>query len=350
MTTGVLLLNFGEPEETTRDAVVPYLERIFMSNMEMEDIDDEDEARERAHELAEKRAPGLLAEYDEMGPSPLKPQAREQADALVDELDERGFDAHVYNGMQYTEPFVRDALKEARDDGVEKLVALPVYPLCGRTTTVESLEMAEDALEGFDWSPEYTEITGWHEHPDYVELRAENLAGFIEDEGVSMGDDGDAELLFSAHGTPTKYLEGDLASRYDKYVEEFCDWMARRIGVDDYLLGYQTHENRGVSWTEPDTEDVIEEVEADHVVVEPVSFMREQSETLSELDIELREDCDELGVELHRVPVPHDSPRFPGVLADLVEPVLGDQSLADYGMGQCRCKETEGTYCYGPAY
>jgi ferrochelatase len=348
MTTGVLLLNFGEPEETTREAVVPYLQRIFMSNMEMEDIDDEDEARERARELAEKRAPGLLAEYEEMGPSPLIPQARAQADVLSEELSDRGFDAEVYNGMQYTEPFVRDALREARDDGVEELVALPVYPLCGRTTTVESLEMAEEAIEELDWSPEYTEVTGWHEHPDYVELRAQNIAEFIEEECVEVGDN--AEMLFSAHGTPTKYLEGDLAFRYDEYVEEFCDWMANRIGIEEYLLGYQNHENRGVDWTEPDTEDVIEQVEADHVVVEPVSFMREQSETLSELDIELREECEELGVELHRVPIPHDDERFPSVLADLVEPLLTDDDLADWGMGQCRCKETEGTYCYGPAY
>jgi ferrochelatase len=78
--------------------------------------------------------------------------------------------------------------------------------------------------------------------------------------------------------------------------------------------------------------------------------MREQSETLSELDIELREECEEFGVELHRVPIPHDDPRFAGVLADLVEPIIADENLGDWGMGQCRCKETEGTYCYGPAY
>jgi ferrochelatase len=345
---GVLLLNFGEPEEATREAVVPYLERIFLSNMEMEDIDDEDAAKERARGLAEKRAPGLLEEYEEMGPSPLIPQAREQADALGEELTERGYDVEVYNGMQYTDPFVADALEEAREDGVDELVALPVYPLCGRTTTVESLEMTEDALEELDWDPEFTEVTGWHEHPEYVEMRAENLGNFIEDEGIEVGEN--AEMLFSAHGTPTKYLEGDLAFRYDGYVEEFCDWTATRLGIDDYLLGYQNHENRGVEWTEPETEEVIEEVDADHVVVDPVSFMREQSETLSELDIELREECEQLGIELHRAPIPHDDPRFAGVLADLVEPIIADEDLGEWGMGQCRCKETEGTYCYGPAY
>jgi len=340
------LLNFGEPEEATRETVVPYLKRIFMSNMEMEDIEDEEAARNRAEELAQRRAPGLLEEYNEMGSSPLIPQAREQARMLTEELEQRGFDAQVYNGMQYTEPFVRDALEEAREDGVEELVALPVYPLCGRTTTVESLEMTEEALGGMDWSPEFTEVTGWHEHPEYVELRAENIKEFIDESGLSIGEN--AELLFSAHGTPTKYLKG--GSRYDQYVEEFCDWMAQRVETQEYLLGFQNHENRGVPWTEPETEEVIEEVEQPHAVVEPLSFMREQSETLSELDIELEDECEELGIQMHRVPIPYDDPRFPGVLADLVEPILTDDDLSDWGMGQCRCKETEGTYCYGPAY
>ncbi len=344
MTTGVLLLNFGEPEEVSRDAVVPYLERIFLSNMEMEEIDDEDAARDRARELAERRAPGLLEEYREMGPSPLKQQAREQRRKLEDELESRGYDVEAYDGMQFTEPFVRDALRSARSDGVDRLVALPVYPICGRTTTEEALEMTEEALEDLDWNPDYREITGWHEHPDYVELRADNLREFVEEEGLSIGED--AELVFSAHGTPVKYLEG--GSRYDEYVEEFCRWMADRLEVDDYHLGYQNHSNRDVEWTQPETEDVVEDVDAEHVVVEPMSFMREQSETLSELDVELREECEELGVELHRAPIPHDDPRFPGVLADLVEPLISGETPGDWGMGLCRCRETDRTYCYGP--
>ncbi|MFP4633342.1 MAG: ferrochelatase, partial [Halobacteriales archaeon] len=206
-------------------------------------------------------------------------------------------------------------------------------------------EMTSEALDELGWNPAYHEVSGWHEHPDYVELRADNLREFVEGRGLTLGED--AELVFSAHGTPVKYLED--GSRYRDYVEEYCEWIADRLEVDDYLLGYQNHENRDVEWTQPDTEDVVEEVDAPNVVVEPLSFMREQSETLSELDLELREECDEAGVELHRVPIPHDDPRFAGVLADLVEPLLMDYDLEDWGMGLCRCRETDRTYCYGPA-
>ncbi|MDY6780049.1 MAG: ferrochelatase, partial [Halobacteria archaeon] len=249
----------------------------------------------------------LLEEYDEMGPSPLVPQARHQAEMLETELVSRGYDVETYNGMQYTEPFIREAVEEARDDGVEKLIGIPVYPLCGRTTTVESLEFLSEEVEEMGWDVSYQEITGWHEHPKYVELRTDNLRSYVESEGIDLNDD-EATLLFSAHGTPIKYLrEG---SRYDEYVEEFCSWVADDVGVEDYLIGYQNHANRDdVDWTQPETEEVVEEVEGDRVVVEPLSFMHEQSETLSELDIELREECEEMGLEMHRVPVPHDDPR-----------------------------------------
>ncbi|MFB6095622.1 MAG: ferrochelatase, partial [Halodesulfurarchaeum sp.] len=66
MDTGVLLLNFGEPSEATREAVVPYLERIFFDNADLEDYGSEAEARERARSLAERRAPGLIEEYEEI--------------------------------------------------------------------------------------------------------------------------------------------------------------------------------------------------------------------------------------------------------------------------------------------
>lgn len=67
MTTGVILLNFGEPAEPTRDAVVPYLERIFYQNRFLEDDLPDTAARERSQELAERRAPGLMAEYEVIG-------------------------------------------------------------------------------------------------------------------------------------------------------------------------------------------------------------------------------------------------------------------------------------------
>ncbi|TVR66522.1 MAG: hypothetical protein EA422_01990, partial [Gemmatimonadales bacterium] len=82
------------------------------------------------------------------------------------------------------------------------------------------------------------------------------------------------------------------------------------------------------------------------VVVDPVSFMHEQSETLAELDHELREEAEERGLGFHRVPVPHEDPRFARVLADLMEPFLtGEPSSVGFRYGPCRCRPEANTLC-----
>lgn len=342
MTTGVVLLNFGEPAEPTRENVVGYLERIFMNNASLDGETTVEEARERSRQLAERRAPGLIEEYEEIGGSPLKPQARAQAEALADELTDRGFDVETYVGMQFTDPFIGDAVEQARADGVDELVGLPIYPLCGPSTTVAALEELNEEVEDAGWDVPVHEVTGWHQHPTYNRIRADAIADYADERGLDLADD-NTELVFSAHGTPTYYLK--RGSRYVTYVEEFCEVMAAELGVNEYTLGYQNHGNRDIDWTEPDVEDAIENVDAERIVVDPVSFMHEQSETLSELDDELREEAEELGLEFHRVPVPHDDERFRSVLADLAEPFIAGFDPEYYNMRQCQCKDTPGTMC-----
>ncbi|MFB6105178.1 MAG: ferrochelatase [Halobacteriaceae archaeon] len=343
MDTGVVLLNFGEPTTPDRESVVPYLTRIFLDNADLEAADTEAEARERAAELAERRAPGLIEEYEAIGGSPLADQSVAQADALADALADRGEPVETYVGYQFTEPLISDAVEEARADGIDHLVGLPIYPLCGPSTSVAAIDDLAAAVDSHDdWDPTVDHLTGWHTHPTYNRLRAENIADYADREGLDLQASGTA-VVFSAHGTPRHYLEA--GSRYDQYVEEWCRAMAALLDVEDYTLGYQNHENRDVPWTEPAIETVVETIDADRIVVEPISFMHEQSETLSELDIELREEAAAEGLEFYRVPVPHDDDRFPGVLADLVEPFVAGIDPGYYQLRQCDCRPEPGTMC-----
>ena len=126
MTAGIILLNFGEPDEATPEAVIPFLERIFLINASLEGKPGRAEARRRSRELAERRAPGLIAEYEAIGGSPLNRQAAQQAETLAAALRRRGHDVRTYVGMQFTEPSIREAVERARSEGVDFLVGLPV--------------------------------------------------------------------------------------------------------------------------------------------------------------------------------------------------------------------------------
>lgn len=340
MTTGVVLLNFGEPSEPNHAEVVEYLERIFLANAPIDG--DPTDASNRARTLAERRAPDLLAEYEAIGGSPLPAQAHAQADALAAELHARGFDAGTYVGMQFTPPFIEDAVERALADGRDHLIGLPIYPLCGPSTTVAALEEFAAAVATRDAAIRVDEITGWHRHPGYNRLRAENVQSHVEALD-SDGLDDTTALVFSAHGTPMHYIEA--GSRYVEYVEEYCRTQAALLGIQAYQLGYQNHDNRGVEWTEPEVDQVVHTLEVDHVVVEPVSFMHEQSETLSELDRDLKEQAHSADLRFTRIPVPHDDERFPCVLADLVEPLVADIDPAYYNLYPCSCRQSPNAVC-----
>lgn len=355
MKTAVVLLNFGEPPSPTLDAVVPFLERIFATNAALFGPGADAAAiRERSRELARRRAPGLIDEYREIGGSPLHRQAEEQAEALEAELHGRGLDALVLLGMQFTEPSIADAVTRAGREGAEQILALPVYPLAGPSTTVAALAEVDRAVADAELDLIVHRISGWHRHGSYVRMRASWIREVVEREGLSLHDSA-TRLVLSAHGTPMTYIEA--GSRYDLYVRDFCDRLDAELGGPGYVLGYQNHGNRpGVRWTEPDIDRAVSGVDARRIVVDPISFMHEQSETLAELDHELREVAEARGLDFHRVPIRHRDPAFIALLADLAEPLVRDPSLtpADapsaggVAMTQCLCNPVPGTFCMNP--
>ena len=343
MKVEVVLLNFGEPEDPTLENVTSFLEEIFQANAPLEGSTIESSRGARSRELAAERAPDLVETYRHIGGSPLNAQAREQAVALEKELRRRGQDATCRVAFQFTPPSPTEAVRDALDEGTERLVALPVYPLCGPSTTVAALAAFEHAAHEAGWQEGVLEIGGWHLHPDYLPLHTDHVSESCHSWGVDLHDPRTA-FLFTIHGTPVRYLEG--GSRYDRYVEEACAGIASGLGLARYHIGYQNHTNRPIEWTKPDVEQVIDELDATRVVVVAGSFMHEQSETLRELDHDLREAAEARGLAFHRVPIPHVHPRFIDVLADLVEERLDEKGPeATVRLRRCVCRPGGSARC-----
>jgi hypothetical protein len=71
--------------------------------------------------------------------------------------------------------------------------------------------------------------------------------------------------------------------------------------------------------------------------------MHEQSETLAELDLGMKAVAEARGLGWLRVPVPHDAPEFPALLADLAMPELMG------ALAPCRCVPDRGVLCLNAA-
>lgn len=334
MKTGILLLNFGEPERPSLDAVVPYLEAIFAANFRLEHATNPDAGRWRARELAERRAPALVDDYRHMGGSPLCRQTEVQAHALDVELRRRRYDCIVTAGMQFAAPSIETSVDALREAGVERIVGLPMYPLCGPSTTIFALEAMREAIRRAGWLVEVIEISGWHARAEYTQICTRAVQDLCAREGLDL-EHSRTRLVFSAHGTPLRYLKA--GSCYDVYVRNHCAALAAELGVSDAVIGYQNHANRpGVEWTQPEVGEALRDLDADAVVVVPVSFMQEQSETLVGLDVELKEMAESLGLEFHRVPIPYDDPTFVSFLADVIDKAVSSPAV-------CRCRP--GAFC-----
>ena len=138
---GVLLLNLGGPEQLSD--VRPFLFNLF-SDPEIIRIPIAALQKPLAWVISTSRAKKSQANYEKIGGgSPLRRITEEQARALEDRLRSQGEDAKVYIGMRYWHPFTEDALTQIKQDGIEQLVILPLYPQFSISTSGSSFRLIE---------------------------------------------------------------------------------------------------------------------------------------------------------------------------------------------------------------
>ena len=72
----------------------------------------------------------------------------------------------VGQAMRYGVPDMRSRLVSLRDEGVKKLIVLPLYPQYSVTTTESVFDKVTTTLTELDWEPErrvsdHLSVTGW---------------------------------------------------------------------------------------------------------------------------------------------------------------------------------------------
>ena len=127
-------------------------------------------------------------------------------------------------------------------------------------------------------------------------------------------------VLFSAHGLPQKIVAA--GDPYQWQVEQTAAAVAAAADLrnDSWLVCYQSRVGP-LKWIGPETKEEISRAGAEctPVVVVPIAFVSEHSETLVELDIEYRHLAETAGVPAYeRAPTVRSHPRFIEGLAELV--------------------------------
>lgn len=309
----VVLFNLGGPDSP--DAVQPFLFNLF-----------DDPAiigapgpirRLLASAISRRRAKIAREIYARLGGgSPLLPLTRKQADALERELGRRAIDARTFVCMRYWHPMSDAVAAEVRDFAPDRIVLLPLYPQFSTTTTSSSLRDWRRAADAAGLEKRSVAICCWPTEPGLIGAIVAGIRVVLDGEASGRA----VRILFSAHGLPERVIKrGDP---YQWQVERTVEAVVAALGGGvDHRVCYQSRVGP-LKWIRPSLEEMLEEAARDAVgvVVVPVAFVSEHSETLVELDIEYRARAEALGVPGYwRVPTPGTTASFIAGLATLVE-------------------------------
>jgi ferrochelatase len=224
--------------------------------------------------------------------------------------------------MRYTRPRAADALDQMVEAGVDRLVALTLYPQYSKATTGSSLADLERTMARKGIDLPLTVIDRFPTHPGYLQAMATNIRAAIQACPVKARRS--VVLLFSAHSLPQRFIDEG-----DPYLAETIrtvDELRKLVPKDQpWRLGFQSRSGP-VKWVGPDTEEVITELGVGgrkDVIVVPVSFVSDHIETLYEVDMLYGDQARKLGIKGYRRSESlNDSPAFLAALADLVEEAL----------------------------
>ncbi|WP_421993551.1 ferrochelatase [Roseococcus sp.] len=315
----VVLFNLGGPDSP--EAVRPFLVNLFTDPAILRVPGFVRPLLGRL--IAWKRTKAAQENYAIIGgKSPLRELTEEQAAALEGVLNtaEPGDAYKCFVAMRYWKPFTEEAVAAVKQWGAEEILLIPLYPQFSSTTTGSSITEwnAECAKAGL--SLPTSTLCCFHSDSGFAQATARMVEEAYDKARASLPADVPLRVLFSAHGLPEVIVKS--GDPYQWQVEQTMAAVVAAMNVPglDHVVCYQSRVTPQ-KWLGPSTDSEIERAAAEKVAVliSPIAFVSEHSETLVELDVEYRDHAEKLGIPGYfRVPAQNADAGFIAALADLV--------------------------------
>jgi ferrochelatase len=309
----ILLASFGGPEG--QDDVIPFLRNVT-----------------RGRGIPDERLEEVAHHYRAFGGiSPINEQNRKLRAALEAELARRGVDLPVLWGNRNWEPFLKDAVAEAKDRGFGKLIAIGTSAYSSYSSCRQYREDYAAALEalGLHGDIQIDKVRQFFDHPGFVQPFIEGVAQGLADAAAAGIDPADTQVLFSTHSIPSTdaaksgpdFSHFGAGGAYE--AQHLAVAKVVMTGHDvPWSLVYQSRSGPpSQPWLDPDINDAMRDLAAAGTkafVIVPLGFVSDHMEVKWDLDTEAMETAHELGVFATRVPTPGVHPAYVAGLVDLV--------------------------------
>jgi len=311
MKKAVILFNLGGPDKL--ESVEPFLFNLFYDPAI---ISIPTMFRYPLAKIISKRR-SLIAKniYREIGnKSPILQLTQNQAKSLEDSLKSKG-DYKCFVIMRCWHPRAVDVIKKVKEYEPDEIILLPLYPQYSASTSGSSIKEWNDLCKKENYKVKTKTICCYPTENNFIESHANLIK-----KTVKILKNNNFKLLFSAHGLPeSKIKKGDP---YQWQVEQTVKAIMLKLSNEnlDYIISYQSRVGP-LKWIGPSTDDIIIKYsrEKKGIVIVPVAFVSEHSETLVELDIEYKKLAEKNGCSFYkRVPALGTEENFINGLTDLV--------------------------------
>ncbi|MGD9623065.1 MAG: ferrochelatase [Arcobacter sp.] len=264
-----------------------------------------------AYFIVTKRLDSAWENYEHIGnASPINPLTEK----LVEKCNEKIEEFKTYQVMRYTPPFAQDVIKQMLDDGINEIVLLPLYPQYSTTTTKSSVEDFIDYLP-YTFGKNIRYIETFYKNDKFNECIINEIISNVENAS-------EYNLIFSAHGLPQKIV--DAGDPYEIQMNEHVKILSEKlkeknINFKSINLAYQSKVGP-LKWLDPSLEEMLKNFKEQKVIIYPIAFIVDNSETDFELDIEYREIAHEMGINEYKVcRCVNDSDAFVEAIKDIIK-------------------------------
>jgi len=299
---GVLIMAYGGPNSLAE--VEPYLQDVRGFRPTPPKV--VEEVRERYAAIG--------------GRSPILAQTLAQAHALQTALSRNGHEYRVVTGMRHWQPRIAEALSELASEGIERAVGVVMAPHYSRL----SIDLYFAQVEKARGSIAIAAIDEWHLLPGYLDAVADRVRDALRRFPESVRDQ--VPVLFTAHSLPQRIVEWQ--DPYPRQLAATVREVMARLGPRPHRFAYQSAAMTPDPWLGPDATSVLRELAAEghrQLVVAPIGFTCEHVEVLYDIDIELRDQAEALGVRLERIAMVNEHPAMTVGLADLISATAARQ-------------------------
>lgn len=259
--------------------------------------------------ITNSRLESAWKNYEKIGNhSPINPLTEQ----LVNKCNDKIENYKTYQVMRYTPPFAKEIISQMKKDGIKEVLLLPLYPQYSTTTTKSSLE---DFIKFAKNSFSISSIETFYKNDKFNECIVNEILNNVEDETSY-------NLVFSAHGLPQKIV--DAGDPYEKQMKEHVKILSEELqkrgkNFKSINLAYQSKVGP-LKWLEPSLENMLKNFKNENVIIYPLSFIVDNSETVFELDIEYKEIAHEIGIKEYKVcNCVNDSEEFIEAIKDIIK-------------------------------